>query len=239
MSPVVYVLNFCNFLTSLLEVQDALQWWHYRQSLHIQRQVEQIREGLLQEVFSVRRSIELLKTGESSRFDEKRQHWLAKVEEIHRSLEQLSHRLSPFYVEESLPLAIQYGLDQQQQINSEVSIELPHDWTNELPERNRVILIMIDELLRIASPPLTGLCLPLRICLKTQNGLGELAVQISYPDRQSIASCCNSKELRYLEQSFRLLTSGWCLHRRQGLMITWYFYWRLNTVNAKSNSGAT
>lgn len=190
----------------------------------------------MQEVFSVRRSIELLKTGDS-RLNES-QHWLAKVEKIHRSLEQISHHLSPFYVEESLPLAIQYGLNQQQQIASEVSVELPHEWTNEPPERNRVILIMIDELLRIAAPRRVS-HQPLRICLKAQNGLGELTVQISYPDRQAIVSCCNLKELRYLEQSFRFLTSGWCLHRRQGLAITWYFYWRLTKVNAEVNSGAT
>jgi len=225
---IIYLLSAFKFFTSLLELQKTLQWWHYRQSLHLQHQVEKIRDGLLQEVFSVRRGIELLQTDEVSIFDNERQAWLAKVKQVHESLDQISHHLLPFYSEESLPLAIQYALELQKQQNLELNFwaELPAEWMNEPPERSRAILTIINELLQIALPSL-AIHQPLGIQLKTQRCLGKLVIQISYPNQSAIDSCCQSKELRYLEQCFRLLTSGWCVHQRQGLVVTWYFYWRL------------
>lgn len=229
MAAILYILNVFNCFTALFKSQKALQWWYYRRSLHLQNQAEQIREGLLQEIFSVRRDIELAQVNETKHFNEKCQDWLAKVEHIHTSLEQVSHQLSPFYVNESLPLAIQYGIElyRQQHSTGEVSVELPTAWTHHSAEQSQVILAVIDELLRIAVPfSATGQ--PLRVQLKAKPRLGELTLQIAYPDQAAIACCCNSQELKYLEQIFRLLMSGWCGHRQQGLAVTWYFYWWLH-----------
>lgn len=219
---IIDILNALDF-TSLFEMQKAMQWWDHRRSLHLQHQIEQLRDQSLQEIFAIRRSIELIEF-DQHRFDQQRQDWLTQAEQLHRSLEQISHHLSPFYIEESLPLAIQYQLDSLQ--FDSVRLDLPIDWLDEPPARNRIILAVLSELLHLACD--RRVQSTIRVQLKAQKRLAKLAVQITYFDKKAIVDCGNNQELKYLVRSFRLLTSGWCLHRRQGQTATWHFYWQLH-----------
>ena len=55
--------------------------------------------------------------------------------------------------------------------------------------------------------------------------MGQLMVQITYPDISTLFFYSSLPELKYLCDSFRFLTSGTCFYRNQNLSIIWYFYW--------------
>lgn len=200
-----------------------MQWWNQQRSRHLQHQADQLRDQPLQEIFAIRRSLELIEFDSACCFN-LRQDWLSKAEQIQRSIEQISHHLSPFYVEESLPLAIQYELANNKTFDS-IRLNLPIDWTDQSSEHNRIILAALRELLHLVPDS----CSAQAVCvqLKSKKRLAELVVQITNLDQKALAICRDRKELKYLAQSFRVLTSGWCLHRQQEQTITWYFYWQL------------
>lgn len=214
------------FPASYLRSQRALQWWQARQSRHLSVEAEKIRDGLLQESFTIRRSLELSLLNERSTSTPLNQDLLKKMEEFYHSLEQLSDRLSPAYIEDSLPLAIQGVVESWQKCNSNLKIEmeLPANWTQEPCDRSLVIFRVLDELLRITlSELLTELSIHIR--LKQQGNIGELIVHISYPDAPTLISYWGREDLEYLSQSFQFLTSGQCLRRKQELTVDWYFRW--------------
>ncbi|HEY9660161.1 MAG TPA: hypothetical protein V6C65_17015, partial [Allocoleopsis sp.] len=97
-------------VASHLEMQRALQWWFRRQSLKMMDQSEQIHNGVLQDLFAVRRSLELASANENPISTTQRQTWLNQAEKIHHSLEQISDFLTPPYLAESLTLALQMKL---------------------------------------------------------------------------------------------------------------------------------
>ena len=98
------------------------------------------------------------------------------------------------------------------------------NWKHEPPERSLVILRVLDELLQIT---LSELLKNISICisLKLQGNISELIVYISYPDAPTFISYSGLKELEYLSQTFRLLTSGQCFCRSKKLTVAWYFRW--------------
>ena len=213
------------------QMQQASQWWHDRQSYYLQQQADQIRDGLLQKLFTVRRSLELCEQKEGQPCSEERQIWVTEIEQVHRSLRHLSDQLFPSHLEESLPLAIRYELEQWKQQHPQIKLELdlPTQWTDESAERSRTILMILDELLRIALPqsPHPAIQEPIQICLSARNHEGELKISIPYPDQSTRIECCRSNELIHLSHAFQLLTSGWCISRNKGRIAAWSFRWRL------------
>lgn len=190
-------------------------------------EAENIREGLLQDSFSMRRSLELSLGDKFEPSAKLHKDWLEKVEHFHHSLEELNDRLSPAYIEDSLPLALQYALNTWKRRHPQLTfqMELPAKWRQEALERSRVILMALDELLRITlSKFLTETSIYIQ--LKPQGCKGELRVQITYPDESTLTSSSSSKDLDYLSQAFCFLTSGQCFHQQNNLTVTWCFRWK-------------
>ncbi|MBF2072279.1 MAG: hypothetical protein IGS50_00730 [Synechococcales cyanobacterium C42_A2020_086] len=104
---IVGIIQALQTIAFLWGTQQAMQWWESRRVLRLNTEVEVLRDQVLQELFTMRRCLELvsLETGEAA--DQQRHVWLAQVETLHQSLERLGFQLSPPYVEDSLPLAIQ------------------------------------------------------------------------------------------------------------------------------------
>ncbi|MBF2003244.1 MAG: hypothetical protein IGS38_21290 [Synechococcales cyanobacterium M58_A2018_015] len=104
---IVGIIQALQTIAFLRGTQQAMQWWESRRVLRLNAEVEVLRDQVLQELFTMRRCLELdsLETGEAA--DQQRHVWLAQVETLHQSLERLGFQLSPPYVEDSLPLAIQ------------------------------------------------------------------------------------------------------------------------------------
>lgn len=211
-----------------LEMQHALRWWFKQQSAQLCSAAEQIHNGVLQEVFVIRRSLELSLSNEAGASMTQNRDWLIKTEELHKSLVQLSHVLSPPYLEESLPLAIQ-SLVQYQTIRSGIILKmvLPTNWQAYSPDRDRIILNVLHELLTVSLPvaALEGFhC----IQLSSNGKLGELTVALTCIDRPALKTLMHTKELIYLCRCFQYLTPGQCLCQVKNLKITWRFRWNLH-----------
>lgn len=223
------ILAICLFvlfwlLATHLRIRQALYWWYQRQAAQLCVETEGIQEGLLQECFALRRSLELVLADDLTCTKEV-QTWLTQLETIQHSLETLTHRLSPPYLNDSLLLAIQHLLKQWQVMHStlRLEIELPTDWEEESIEQRRVILAFLNELLHvIAAQPLpeTLLCAQL-----SQQAQSRLMIHLTASNVPNLLSSAN-KELTYLQQSFQVLANGKCYCRRQGSTATWCCQWR-------------
>lgn len=189
-------------------------------------EAEKIRDGLLQESFTIRRSLEQCQFDQGSIPTTTSCDCLKTVEKLYHSLEQLSDRLSPIHIEHSLPLAIQSVVEFWQSSNStpKIQIKLPAYWKQETLDRSIFIFKILDELLRITFSELATE-LSIHISLKQQGNIGELIVQISYPDLPTLISSCASQDLDYLSRTFRFVTLGECFRQRHKLTVAWYFRW--------------
>jgi hypothetical protein len=208
-------------------MQHALQWWFKRQSAQLSSESEQIHNGLLQEVFAIRRSLELSLIEETGVSLNQGHDWLHKAEKLHQSLEQLSDTLSPPFLSESLPLAMQCMLARQRnQSGLNLEVTLPSQWNDASSERNRIILMVLDELLKLALPK-AAIEATQRIGLSADETTGELTVELTYPDLQTLTSLMQTKELKYLCCCFQCLAPGRCICQKENLTVIWRFRWRL------------
>jgi hypothetical protein len=238
-----------------VEMQKSLQWWSEKLTTQLWYGSEQIRDGLLQDVFAIRRSLELSLVNHQEISVATSQDWLGQLDQLHQALGALRNVLAPAYVEESLPLAIQSLL---QQWKLRLETKLPADWPAEPLLRSRVILMTISELLKIVIPeklPVEevgwhtcaldtpsqcpydakepGIDIHLVIQLKQRQQFAELSVVINHSDHFPLLSPARRRELRYLKQSFQCLTSGQCSYRCTGSTIAFYLCWKLVEQNRK------
>jgi hypothetical protein len=219
-------MNLLRFFASYLKTEKALQWWSKKQSMYLFQESHKIRDQLLQESFVLRRSIERDLAENAELLPQNHQAWLNQLEQLHHSLEKLSDRLVPAYTEDSLPLAIQCLINSWQLRNPPVKfqLDLPTSWRQEQPERNLLIIRILDELLRINLSKNSKKIL-IYIGLKPQSSMVYLTVKITYNDNCNMSNFSKAKDLEYLSETFRVLTSGQCFYRREDSKISWYFSW--------------
>ncbi|NJL35466.1 MAG: hypothetical protein HC840_12130 [Leptolyngbyaceae cyanobacterium RM2_2_4] len=212
---------------SQLEIYETMRWWHQRQALQLNAQATEIRDGLLQELFALRRGLEVWAEGNHNASSHHHHDWLQKIERLHQDLERISNHLSPPYLEESLPLAIQYAAEswRTHYPQLEFVLDSPVQRSSESPARSRIILTTLHEFLQIIRlnfPEVDSL----RISLSLQEIESRLAIEIPDVSQSTLASFLASDHLKYLSQAFELLTLGKCLHQQRELEITWYFLWQ-------------
>ncbi len=193
-----------------------------------------IRNGLLQESFVIRRDLELALADDVASSKRVLPDWLQKIETIHHSLEELSDHLSSPYLDNNLPLAVRYLLDQWQINHPTINakIHLPINWCHESIEQNRIILTTIDELLRIVLLQ-SAMQVSLIVDFKQQGQLHELTILFSIPGTFALAPQKHKEELAHLRQSFQFFTSGTCYPQRKDSTLSWYFRWRVNHNSLK------
>ncbi|WP_174763536.1 MULTISPECIES: hypothetical protein [unclassified Anabaena] len=215
-------------MTSNQRIQQALQWWFYREFLKLFLESEKIRDDLLQESFTIRRDLDLLIIDNLNLSVTRIPAHIRKIDNFHHSLVQLSDRLCPISIQDSLPLSIECLLEPW--INSnpylDFQINMPVYWRIEEPERSWIILRVLEELLKITLPETESL-LPIyiQITLKQIGSIGLLTVKISYPDISTLIFYSHLPELEYLYDSFKFLISGKCSYFNKNLMSIWHFYW--------------
>ena len=215
-----------------MEMQKTLYWWDQRRSRQLQQKAEEIREGLLQELFACRRSLELQLMDHPEISIQSLQSCLNHIEELHHSIEQLSYELSPPYIEESLPLAVQHLLEQWRMRHSVLSFEtaLPQSWQDD-PARNQIVLAILDELLHLTVVEHQPEA-PIYISLQADQTIGRLTVRITDSDSSALAAASREEHFHYLRRSFQLLAAGQCRMQTEGSTVAWYFSWRLHSMNA-------
>jgi hypothetical protein len=209
-----------------MRVRRSLQWWQYRQSVQLCFEAEQIRNGLLQESFAIRRGLELALADEMIASHQLDPKWLKQIGKIQQSLEKLSDHLSPPYLEDNLPLAVRWLIEQWQikYPNLNVETNLPVDWNHESIEQNRIILTTVDELLRLMLSQLVR-PVSLSVDFKQQQQAHELVLQFSLAAGATLASNMSQTELEYLRQSFQFLTSGTCYFQKKDATLIWHLRW--------------
>lgn len=223
---VVCLLVIIWLLVAQAQVQQALQWWYHRQCVRLCNEAEAIRDGRLQEAFIIRRYLELslFYSEENSMLSV--QAWLSTIEHLHNSLRELSDYLSPPYLNESLPLAIQQVVEswKVRYPAAQFSVELPADCQPQSYDRSRIVLTTLDELLYLVM--LEGVPTPIiTICLNLHQPRHQLMVQFAYPNSLTPSVDARSSELEHLSRAFCFLTWGGCTCRRTQQTITWYFRW--------------
>lgn len=202
-----------------------MQWWNQRRSLQAQRQANLIRDRLVQELFSLRRSLELavLNPVDSDHY----QQWLVQVEELQRSLLDLSHELAPPYLEASLPLALQYEIEQRkvQYPQLRFEIQLEHCWQQNSLEQNQVIIGVLSEWCSV-NLPLCDQKAEVAMTLEHHNNCNTLMIQANYSSQERLEAILNSVELQHLRRVFELLVLGKTEVKQQGQQAIWYFFWK-------------
>jgi hypothetical protein len=207
-------------------MQQALQWWSCRQSMKLFLEAEKIRDGLLQESFTIRRSLELVSGNHVELSGQKTQECLEKIDNFHQSLVKLSDRLFPVYLQHSLPLAIESLLEPWLASHPHLyfHIDMPTEWPYEPAERSMIILRTLEELLKVTLPEvLTPVSIDIK--LKNQENRGVLTIKITYPDVPTFIFYSTLPESGYICDSFRFLTSGKSICSSKNLSASWYFCW--------------
>jgi hypothetical protein len=223
---ITLILNVVWLFTLYYRTQRALQWWHGKQYLRMHQQGDIIRNGLLQNTFVIRRHLELPLSSNVEMQQKLDNQYLENIEKFHHSLKQLSDYLYPAHIDYSLPLAIRYLLDTWKNNSPSLNLkyELPTDWRDESHERSHLILIAIEELLHIFVSDISSYS-SVFVSLKSHQHLGELMIQITYPEVPDITSKPPSSDLIYLCLAVKFLTSCQCFYRQQNQKTMWYLRW--------------
>ncbi|MGF1523511.1 MAG: hypothetical protein ACFBSF_14440 [Leptolyngbyaceae cyanobacterium] len=87
-------------------MHKAMREWHRQQSKLLANEADSVRDSSLQQLFVLRRSLELAAIAPYSHTPEQYQTWLQQLELLQASLNRFMDRLIPPFAEESLPLAI-------------------------------------------------------------------------------------------------------------------------------------
>lgn len=228
--------------------QSALQWWHQRQCDRQHHSAELIRDGVLQNLFALRRSLELTHVQQQPVSSEQ----LRQIESLYGELETISNHLSPAFSRDNVTLAMHHILNQWQSDHPTVNLS-SHLMANASSEHSMgdhpISLMLLEDCLesmegnlseRAAiditfansasnhppnpSPnpsPQKALTQP----LNDQHPTATLVLHIQEANdhhRRAIAT-----HFVYLCRSFILLTGGTSTHTQGDDWLQWQFCWPL------------
>ncbi|RUT08279.1 hypothetical protein DSM106972_014470 [Dulcicalothrix desertica PCC 7102] len=207
------------------QTQQALIWWNDRLWRRMCREGEGIRNGLLQESFVMRRHLEL-SSENSIESQQQDKYYLATIEKFHYLLKELSDYLSPAHIDDSLPLTTKHILESWKSRIPDLNFNInsPSNWHQESYNFSRIVLMVLDELLQIT---LSNSNIPsISINFKSQQYFNECTVEIIYLELLSKTVSKNKKEFSCLQNTFKYLTCGKCMHKRDNNTEIWYFKWK-------------
>lgn len=245
-----------------LRQQQAWQWWHRQQAMQSHHTAEAIRDGLLQQTFAFRRYLEIAgeaaeatsgKTTESAASENPQPHsaaetarWLERFQTFYQSLETLSDELSPPFLADSLPLALQFTLKNwqppgqspgqlpgqssgRQAACPQLQFQLPQDWPHSNAEENQVILSIAIALLTILLPqshttdPIT---VSLTHDLTHDNGRNTLSLTIGKDPTHTTSKVLALAELQHLKEIFHSLIGGQLEIKETDTTLTSNLHWQ-------------
>ena len=194
---------------------QLLRWWHWHQAQWLTCEADRIRNGLLQDLFAVRRQLEL-QTGENG---------LGTVEHLYADLDALGNRLSSPYVQESLPLAIQHALGDWPPALV-LKLDLPTDWPDEPAEHISLLLLGLNHL-RHALMAQASLPQSIHVCLVEQAEAKQLTLDLTYGDKvpPGLLTLWESEDWLYPVATFEVLSQGQVSYRCESNTLEWIFDW--------------
>ena len=140
--------------------QQALQWWIQRQIDRQHQSAERIRDGLLQDLFAIRRSLENIQDEPPSITTQHLAQVMTQLDTLHVDLEAISNHLSPPFAFDNLNLAVQHLLQQWQQQHPTVSLVCSLTLEDQVESKanignHHLILTSLTEWLDIITPLLS------------------------------------------------------------------------------------
>lgn len=205
--------------------RHLLRWWYQSQIRQRIDEADTLRNGVLQDVFALRRHLELINQGPIQGQGNPYEACLEEMEQIYRSLQALSDRLSCPYLEESLPLSLQHLL-LPWQAALPLEVKLAGDWEPEPVEQVAVLLTFLEAVLQgVAAEPNT--LENLRVWLQLQAEVKAFTVQVGYAQAvpQPLIDLSESVDMTYLLQTFHLLSGGTAQLDRQPQSLSWTLSW--------------
>jgi len=197
--------------------EQLLRWWHQHQTQWLTDEADAIRNGLLQDLFAIRRQLELVTGGESA--------GLATVEQLYGALERLGDQLSSPYLKESLPLALQHALNAwPPKVN--LKVDLPTHWSAEPIETVSLLISIIDHVGQTlaASSILPQGC---KVQLADDGGAKRLTLNVS-SDRDlpsALTDLCKAEDWLNHLATFEVLTQGKASCNCDRTALVWQLVW--------------
>ena len=197
--------------------EDLLGWWYQHQTEWLLQEADAIRNGLLQDLFALRRKLELL--------DGDHHLCLAETEHLYQALEQLGDRLSSPFVHDSLPLAMQHLLMPWRK-KLPVQANMPTHWPAESAEHIRIVLSVLDYLLTSLGQ-MTQTPGQITISLAEAAEGKHLTLQIAFAEAVPLPllTICETKDWLYRLLTFEVLTGGTTRHQYSDQTLEWQLLW--------------
>lgn len=215
--------RFWNELLLRRRTQKAVQWWCDRQTLNATEQAESIRDGLLQEIFSLRRSMELQLALQPQNSLENSHRGLPQLEQIYNQLKNLAEQIAPLDLDTNFLFVIKQTLSKwsDERTDLKVSFDFPQDWNYPPSQNIHLILQFLMELLAIAVPEESEEVL---INLRS-NTHQRIEVTVIYSDLGLHKKNEELVDIHYLGQAFEFLVPGTFRQRAWDCQITYSLSW--------------
>ncbi len=207
------------------ELQTALRWWQSRWSMVATQQAEGIRDGLLQEVFALRRELELSSLATTPPDSNRLQGWIHTLEDLHQQLDNLGDQLSPPYQTDDLALAIQDLLGYWQKKHPVIHVKMGvlSQIKMNNSEFNRVVLFAIEQLLLLIVRIEDVIMIRIELVAKSTDLV--LSVIVNRSRSKSPLPESVLAELGCLQEVLPILTCGRLISRPGAQGVSYEFCW--------------
>ncbi len=153
-------------------------------------------------------------TDSSSPNCEQHQQWLERLQTLYQSLENLSNELSPPFLADDLPLALNFAVQNRRYATPALRTDLvlPTDWSADLmqqgsPHKNQLVLSVLMELLTLLIEK-RDTTKYLKIVLSRESVLHTIKITIEDSNAKALQAATEKLEIQYLKEIFHSLTTG-------------------------------
>jgi hypothetical protein len=194
--------------------EQLLRWWHQHQTQWLASEADAVRNGLLQDLFAIRRRLELMANDDT--------HALATVEHLYNALENLGDRLSSPYLGESLPLALQHALNSWPP-ELDLQVSLPSRWPDEPIEYVTLVLSVVEHVRQtlVALPAWPQSC---TVTLAAAQGGKQLTILLR-PTLPLRSEGCRTADWAYHLSTFEAITGGQARCTHADSTVLWQLTW--------------
>jgi hypothetical protein len=186
---------------------ELLRWWHQYQAQMLTQETDLIRNELLQEMFALRRRLEVSEQTPANAATPGGEVHLTELQRLYALLENICDRLESPFLQDSLPLALQHAM-QPWQKQLTLRAVLPPTWEPEPVEHTRLLILFLQRLLQqLAEAP--GLPERCELRLEHTAQVKQLVLQADYPPDVSLAFAAPLLAvLTPFIKTFQLFTQG-------------------------------
>ena len=151
---------------------------------------------------------------DNERHYEQQKHWLEKLQTLYQSLEDLSNELSPPFLADDLPLALNFAVQNRRYATSALRTDLilPTDGSSDLAQRgssdkNQLVLSVLMELLTLLIGK-RDTAKYLKIVLSRESMLHTIKITIEDSNAKALQAAAAKLEVQYLKEIFHSLVTG-------------------------------